>query len=131
MAAVKTVLRSSSVAGGHAIGLYFQLDDGSPSSLQIPFEQIPFLLRAIWAAAAVAETTRRQAAGEKMIALVAPFEMRSMRTGHSPEGTIVADFATAQGPVQIAMTADQARLTSERLTAELANVGKRQFPRPS
>ena len=131
MAAVNAVLQSRSVAGGHVIEIDLQFDDETRSTLQIPFEKIPFVMQAIWKAAAVAETTRRQAAGEQMMALVVPYRMEDMRTGHSTDGTIVADFRTAQGPVQIAMSPDQTRLTIERLTAELANLGRRQFPQPS
>jgi hypothetical protein len=131
MAVANAVLQSRSVSQGHIIEVDLQLDDGTQSTLKIRFQQIQFLLRASWSAAAAAETTQRQAAGERMMAIVAPYKMTNMRTGHSLEGTILADFVTAQGPVQIAMTTDQARLTIERLTAELAIVDGQQFQRPS
>jgi hypothetical protein len=131
MAAVNAVLQSRSVAGGHAIEVDFQFDDDSRLTLQILFQVLPTVMHAIWNAAAIAETTQRQSAGERMMAVVLPYRMQDMRTGHSPDGTVVADFRTAQGPVQIAMTPDQTRLTIERLTTELANLGRRQFPQLS
>jgi len=131
MAAVSQVIQSRSVAGGHAIELDLQFDDNSSLTLQFQFQVIPTVMHAIWNAAAVAETTQRQSAGERMMAVVLPFRMQDMRTGHSQDGAIVADFRTAQGPVQIAMTPDQTRLTIERLTAELAIVSKQQFPKLS
>jgi len=131
MSAVNFFRQSRSVAGGHAIEIDFQLNDGSLSTMQIPFPQIPILLRIIWEAAAVAETTQRQAAGEQMIAVVAPYRATSMRSGSSQDGTILADFSTAQGPMQIAMTADLARSTIEQLSVAVTAHDKQQFPRPS
>ena len=42
MTAVNSVLQGRSVLGGHAIELDFQLDDGSSSTLQIPFPQFQY-----------------------------------------------------------------------------------------
>ena len=131
MPAVSQVIQSRSVSGGHAIEVDLLLDDNSRQTVQFLFPVLPTLMRALWDAAATAETIQRQAAGERMMAVVLPFRMQDMRTGHSQDGTIVADFRTAQGPAQIAMTPDQARLTIERLTAELAVVSKQQFPKLS
>ena len=62
------VLESRSVLGGYAIEIDFDLNDKSLATLQVPFPLIPILQRAIWEAAATAETTQRQAAGERMLA---------------------------------------------------------------
>ena len=131
MASVKLIFQSRSVLGGHAIELDFELDDGSRSTLQIPFSQIQFLNRAIWEAAAAAETTQRQAASEQMRAFVAPYQAPQTRVGSSPNGTIVVDFVTAQGLVQIAMGADLTRSTIEQLSMAVRDLATRQFPRPS
>lgn len=128
---VNLILESRSVLGGHAIEIDFDLNDKSLSTLQIPFPQIPILLRAIWQAAAIAETTQRRAAGEQMTAVVAPYQATDIRVGSSQEGTILADFSTVQGPMQIAMTADLARLTIERLSMAVTDLATRQFPRLS
>jgi hypothetical protein len=130
MAAVNQILQSRSVSGGHAIELDFRFDDGSQLTLEILFQILPILMRSIWEAAAIAETTQRRAAGEQMMAFVVPYRMQDMRTGRSPDNVIVADFRTDLGPVQIAMTPEQTRLTIERLTAELGRLGM-QFPKLS
>jgi hypothetical protein len=119
-----------SISGGTAVEFDIGFEDNSAVTIQLPFTMIPMFQRAIWDAAAVAETTQRQAAGEKMLAVVLPYRMNGMRTGRSQDGTLVADFQTNQGPVQVAMTADQTRLTIQRLTEELNRLGT-PFPRLS
>ncbi|MGP0085784.1 MAG: hypothetical protein ACLP0B_19485 [Steroidobacteraceae bacterium] len=119
MSSVRLIYQGRSVLGGHAIELDYELDDGTRTTLQVPFPQIQFLLRQIWAAAAAAETTQRQAAGEQMRAIVAPYRGQDVRTGKSQDGTIGLEFRTAQGPVQIAMDADLTRKTIEQLSAAL------------
>lgn len=116
------------VSGGSAIELDLGFEDGSATTIQFPFTMLPALQKTIWDAAAIAETTQRQAAGQQMLAVVLPYRMQGMRTGRSPDGTIVADFQTAQGPMQVAMTADQARLTIQRLTEEIGRLNM-PFPR--
>jgi hypothetical protein len=112
---INSILSCRSTSDGHAIELDTVLADGTRLPLQIPFVHIQFVLRRIWDAAAEAETIQRQSAGERMVAFVAPYQMRDVRVGSSLDGTIALDFQTEQGPVQIAMTPDLARLTIERL----------------
>jgi hypothetical protein len=115
---------------GSAVEFDLGFEDNSTIAIQLPYSMIPVFMRAIWNAAARAETMQRQAAGERMTAMVVPYRMQDMRTGRSPDGIVVADFRTAQGPVQIAMTADQTRLTIQRLTEELERLSA-PFPKPS
>lgn len=123
MAPVKLIFQGRSVVGGHAIELDYELDDGTRTTLQMPYQLIQFLLRQIWEATAVAETTRRQTGGEQVMAFVAPYQARDVRAGKSQDGTIVLDFVTAQSPVQIAMDANLTRKAIEQLSwAETATV---------
>jgi hypothetical protein len=130
MGAINKVLQSRSIAGGHIVELDLQSDDNSKMTLQIQYPIIPILMRMIWDAAAAAETIQRQASGGQMMAVVIPYRMQDMRAGRSPDGTVVADFRTDQGPVQLAMKPDQVRTTIERLSAELDRLGTG-FPKPS
>lgn len=125
MTSVKHVLQSRAVLSGHAIEVDFQLDDGSKTTLQIPYAQIPQLLRKVWDAAATAETIQRQAAGERMEAFVAPYQARAVTVGSSQDGTILADFSTAQGPMQISMGMDLARSTIAQLSTAVADIAQR------
>lgn len=131
MPIIKTVFQSRSISSGHAIELDFELNDNSTHTLQIPFERIPFIIHAITSAAALAEAQQKTEAGDPSVAVLVPYRVRDMRTGSSPDGLVVADFSTPQGPVQIAMTAALTRSTIERLTTELARLDTRQFPKPS
>jgi hypothetical protein len=63
--------------------------------------------------------------------VIAPYRAANMRTGQSPDGLIVVEFSTPQGPVQVAMTTNLTHLTIERLTSELGKFGKQQLPKPS
>jgi hypothetical protein len=131
MPIVKQITNPSRVlSGGSVIEFDFGFEDGSTITIQFPFSMIPMFQKATWEAAAAAETAQRQAAGERMMAVVLPYRMQDLRTGRSPDGTIVADFRTAQGPVQVAMTADQTRLTIQRLTEELGRLNT-PFPKLS
>jgi hypothetical protein len=118
------------ISGGSAIEIDLGFEDNSSITIQFLFSMIPMLQKVIWDAAAVAETAQRQAAGEQMMAVVLPYRMQDMRTGRSPDGIVVADFRTALGPVQVAMTPDQTRLTIQRLTEELDRL-KTPFPKLS
>jgi hypothetical protein len=132
MTTIKSVLQSRSMAGGDAIEVDFILEDGSTHTLRIPYEQAPHTMHAITSAAAAAETTQKvKASGRPSFAVVVPYRAMNMKAGQSYDGQIVAAFATPQGPVQVAMTAQLAQRTIERLKAELESLGKQQFPRPS
>jgi hypothetical protein len=132
MIEIKSIHQSRSVDGGHAIELDFTLDDGSIHTLKMPYERIAHTVHAITSAAAVAESAQKVGtSGKPAFAVIAPYRVSNVRTGVSPDGVIVAEFATPQGPVQVAMTTEQTRWTIERLTAELANHGKQRFPKLS
>jgi hypothetical protein len=120
MGAVNKALQVRSIAGGHIIELDLQFDDNSKMTLQIQYQILPILMRRIWEAAAAAETAQKQADGEQAMFVLVPCIMQDMRTGHSADGTVVAEFRTDQGPIQVAMKADQVRTTIERLSAELS-----------
>lgn len=60
-----------------------------------------------------------------------PIIVNDVRVESLSNGLIVAEFSTLQGPAQIAMTPTLTQLVIERLTAELAHLGMRQFPQPS
>lgn len=127
---INSILSCRSVPDGQAIEFDIVLADGTRTELRLPFEQIPVLQRAIWHAAAAAETIQRQTAGERTVAVVAPYQGQDVKVGSSLDGTIVADFRTAQGPVQIAMAADLVRLTIERLKFEVDKKNA-EYRRPS
>ena len=132
MITVKTVVQSRSIKGGHAIELDLELDDGSIHTIECPYERIPFLMHAITNAAAMAETTQKASAGDRLNEVIVPYRATDMRTGVSGDGpTVVAEFATSFGPVQVAMPPALARKTIERLSNELALLGTQQFLKPS
>jgi len=126
---INSILSCRPTPDGHAIELDIVLADGTRLPVGIPFVHIQFVLRRIWEAAAEAETIQSKAAGQSMVAFVAPYQMRDVRVGMSLDGTIGLDFQTEQGPVQIAMTPDLARLTIERLKFVVEKSSER--PRPS
>jgi hypothetical protein len=132
MATINAVLQSRAVDGGHAIEVDFTLDDASTHTLKIPYERIAQAVHAISNAASVAETQQKVAAsGQPRFAVIAPYYATNVRTGQSSDGRILLGFVTSQGPVEVAMTSDLARKTIERLTFELGQLGKQQFPKPS
>ena len=93
MPTINAVLQSRSVSGGHAIEVDFQLTDGSVHTLRLPFERIPFVMHAITNAASVAEATQRAEARDRSVAVIVPYLAGDLRTGSSPDGTVVAEFA--------------------------------------
>lgn len=131
MPAIKSVTQSRSLPGGHAIEVDFQMADGSTHTLEIPFERIPHVMHAITSAAAISEARQKATPGDLSFGVAVPYRVQDMRAGSSPDGMIVADFATPQGPVQVAMTAAQTQTTIERLAAELQGLGRQQFPKLS
>jgi hypothetical protein len=132
MPTIKAVGQGRSVDGGNAIEVDFVLTDDSPHTLKIPFENVPRTMHAISQSASVAETAQRVSiSGQSQFAVIVPYRATDVRTGHSSDRQIAVAFSTAQGPVQIAMSADLTRLTIERLTSELGQLDKPRQPKLS
>jgi hypothetical protein len=131
MIEIKQVKQSRSVDSGHAIEVDFILNDGSVETIKMPYERVPHTMHALTSAASVAETAQKVAAsGLPNFAVVVPYQAHDVRAGQSPDGTVAVEFATLQGPVQVAMTTDLVRLTIQRLTSQLGKIGM-QFPKLS
>jgi hypothetical protein len=132
MPTIKSVLLSRSVLGGHSIELDFVLNDGTTHTLQIPYERIPHTIHAIKSAASVAETQQKVfSSGQSMFSVVVPYRATDVRTAHSSDGLVVVEFATPEGPMQVAMPSNLTEKTIQRLRAELEKLGKQQFPKTS
>jgi len=132
MPTIKGVVQGRSVDGGHAIEIEFLLTDNSTYTVKIPYENIPQTMHAISASASVAETAQKvSASGQSQFAAIVPYRATNVRTGSSPDGQIAVEFATALGPVQVAMPSDMARLTIEHLASELGRLDKPQGPKLS
>lgn len=131
MPTIKGIKEGRAVDGGHAIEVEFVLQDGSSHILKIPYENIPHAVHAISASASVAETAQKAGAtGRPQFSAIVPYRATHVRTGTSPDGQVVAEFATGLGPVQVAMPSSLAQDTIERLKTALGDLGK-PGPKPS
>jgi hypothetical protein len=125
MPTIKRIGECRATKSGHAIEIDLEFSDGTFQTIECPMEHAPMLSLGVQASAGAAEKMQR-AQPLQEISLEIPLVATDIRTGTNEGGVAMKVLTTMGTPVVVAMTAEIAQATIERLSAELRKLVKPQ-----